>query len=292
MNKGNTGIWTIVAAIVLVALVFMVIGRMGKQNTLIQDPVSENPTKPTGEPVVPDESLISVTTPAPQATINPNIGISLSGSAKGNWFFEATAPVAVYDNANNKLAEKYISAHGDWMTTSFVTFSGTIDPFLTHGALAGYVLFSNSNPSDNEGTRHSIKVPVTFSPQEITKIKVYFGNSLNNPNTANCSLVYAVEREVPKTASVGKTALQYLFTGPTSTEKAAGYTTVVDSSITVKSLIIGGGVAIADFDFLPSGGSCLVGQARAQITQTLMQFPTVKKVKILLNGSESEALQP
>nr|MBP6926249.1 GerMN domain-containing protein [Candidatus Paceibacterota bacterium] len=52
------------------------------------------------------------------------------------------------------------------------------------------------------------------------------------------------------------------------------------------------GVATADFSFLPSGGSCLVGEARAQIEQTLKQFSTVKTVKILLNGSEAEALQP
>jgi spore germination protein GerM len=40
------------------------------------------------------------------------------------------------------------------------------------------------------------------------------------------------------------------------------------------------------------GGSCRVTAIRAQITQTLEQFSTIKNVIISVNGSVDEALQP
>ncbi|PIP22172.1 MAG: hypothetical protein COX38_02115, partial [Candidatus Nealsonbacteria bacterium CG23_combo_of_CG06-09_8_20_14_all_39_25] len=40
------------------------------------------------------------------------------------------------------------------------------------------------------------------------------------------------------------------------------------------------------------GGSCKVSAIRAQITQTLKQFPTVDEVVISINGRTEDILQP
>jgi hypothetical protein len=242
----------------------------------------------------PDMSSKIVVTAPEGNSVNASTGFTVSGKAVGNWFFEASAPVSVYSKDGKLLVATYMTAQGDWMTTNFVPFKGEIPPFLTNGATEGYIQFENDNPSGNEGSRYVYKKYVTFGAQETQKIKLYFGNTIKNPNAANCSLVYAVERTVPKTDSIGTLALRTLLRGTTEAESKLGYTSAFDrgSGNELKSLTIKNGVATADFSFLPSAGSCLVGEARAQIEQTLKQFPTVTSVKILLNGSESEALQP
>ena len=238
-------------------------------------------------------SKIRVSIPAGNS-VNASTGFEVGGQAVGNWFFEASAPVSVYSKDGKLLVATYMTSQGEWMTTDFVPFKGQIPPFLTNGATEGYIQFENDNPSDNEGSHYVYKKYVLFDPQETQKIKLYFGNTIKNPNVADCSLVYAVERTVPKTESIGTLALRTLLRGTTEAEAKLGYISAFDrgSGQELKSLTIKNGVATADFSFLPSGGSCLVGEARAQIEQTLKQFSTVKTVKILLNGSEAEALQP
>jgi hypothetical protein len=49
---------------------------------------------------------------------------------------------------------------------------------------------------------------------------------------------------------------------------------------------------ILDFSSLTIAGSCNVQAARNQLEKTFTQFSSVDNVRILLNGSESEALQP
>lgn len=255
------------------------------------DPKNSNNTKPTVQAI---EGMITITSPQQGSTIDPSAETIVSGKAVGNWFFEATAPVGVYDLDGKLLTRTYVSAMGEWMTTNYVDFTGKIAPFLTNGATSGYVQFSNSNPSDNEGFNRSLRIMVLFKTQETQTVKLYFGNTNKNPNTIDCSAVYSVERTIPKTTSVGTLTLRTLLQGPNESEVSLGYISALNngSGDELKSLVIKNGVAIADFAVLPSAGSCLVGEARAQIEQTLKQFPTVKTVKILLNGSESKALQP
>jgi spore germination protein GerM len=54
-------------------------------------------------------------------------------------------------------------------------------------------------------------------------------------------------------------------------------------------------VAKVDFDErlgFQVGGSCRVSAIRAQITETLMQFSTVKSVVVSINGRTEDVLQP
>jgi len=54
-------------------------------------------------------------------------------------------------------------------------------------------------------------------------------------------------------------------------------------------------VAKADFDEqleFQVGGSCRVSAIRAEITQTLKQFSTVKEVVISIDGRTEDILQP
>ncbi|MFH1582463.1 MAG: GerMN domain-containing protein, partial [bacterium] len=65
--------------------------------------------------------------------------------------------------------------------------------------------------------------------------------------------------------------------------------------VEINSLSIINGVARADFNEqleYQAGGSCRVGAIRAQITETLKQFPTVNEVIISINGRIEDILQP
>jgi spore germination protein GerM len=71
--------------------------------------------------------------------------------------------------------------------------------------------------------------------------------------------------------------------------------TIIPSGTKLNSLIIKNGVATVDFNTkLTDGvaGSCKVGAIRAQIEETLKQFPTITDVTISVNGVSEGILQP
>jgi spore germination protein GerM len=139
----------------------------------------------------------------------------------------------------------------------------------------------------------TIKNPAK-SPDELMKVKVYFNNSKMDPEIS-CNKVFAVEREIPKTLAVANAALNELLNGPTDAEKDLGFFTSINEGIKVHNLTIKNGTAMADFDEqleYQVGGSCRVSAIRAQITETLKQFSTVKNVIISINGRIEDILQP
>ena len=94
---------------------------------------------------------------------------------------------------------------------------------------------------------------------------------------------------------MGRASLEELFKGPTDTEKNAGFSTSINPGVKIQSLTIENGTAKVDFNEqleYQVGGSCRVSAIRAQITQTLEQFPTIKNVIISINGRTEDILQP
>ena len=94
---------------------------------------------------------------------------------------------------------------------------------------------------------------------------------------------------------MARAALEQLLRGPTEAEKAQGFFTSINSGVKIQSLTIQAGTAYVDFDDqieFQVGGSCRVSAIRAEITQTLKQFPTVSEVIISVNGRTEDILQP
>lgn len=139
-----------------------------------------------------------------------------------------------------------------------------------------------------------ISVPVKLAAGETSTIKVFLGNNKLDPETV-CDKVFAVDRIIPKTQTVAKKAIDVLLDGLSYAEMEGGYYTNLNSGIKVNSLNINGDTAKIDFDEMLQqgvGGSCKVTFIRAQITQTLKQFPAVKNVIISINGQTEDILQP
>lgn len=91
--------------------------------------------------------------------------LTISGQAKGTWFFEATAPVSLMDASGKKIAEGHITATGDWMTTNFVPFTGTLSWATSTSATttAGTLVFMNDNPSGDPALQKTVTVPVRIA---------------------------------------------------------------------------------------------------------------------------------
>jgi spore germination protein GerM len=140
----------------------------------------------------------------------------------------------------------------------------------------------------------SAKAAASSASKTLT-LNVFFSNSKKDPQMTECNKVYAVKRTVPYRKDVAQAALEELFKGPSSKEKAAGYTTSLPKKVHMNKLSLTGDTATVDFDKTLQegiGGSCRVTSIRAQITLTLRQFPSIKNVVISVNGDSETALQP
>lgn len=139
---------------------------------------------------------------------------------------------------------------------------------------------------------NKVSVPVRFREVEAMTVKIFFGE---RDQGEDCSRVTAVDRRIERTLTPARRALEELLAGPVASEIIAGRTTAINSGVALRMVTIENGVARADFDSMLEagvGGSCRVQAIRAQITETLRQFPAVESVIISVNGRVQDALQP
>jgi hypothetical protein len=241
------------------------------------------------------QDLIRLTAPRPNQTIESPL--TITGEARGNWFFEASFPIKIYDGNGKLLGTTIAQAQADWMTNEFVPFQASLD-FSFSSTQKGILVLEKDNPSGLPQNADQLSIPVSFktvvSAENVMSVKVYFNYSNADPEYS-CYNVFAVDREIIKTQAVARAALEELLKGPTSAEKLQGYFTSINPGVMIQKLTIENGTASVDFDEQLEagvGGSCRVSAIRAQITETLKQFPTVQNVVISINGRTEDILQP
>lgn len=239
--------------------------------------------------------LIRIDNPRPNQVIESPIVIE--GEARGFWFFEANFPIKLFDEKDILLGSTIAQAQGDWMTETFVPFRATLN-FSPSTTAKGMLVLEKDNPSGLPENADALRIPIVFKksnpPKETMKVKVYFNNDRLDPEFS-CNKVFPVEREIVKTKAVAKASLEELLKGPLEKEKSEGSLTSINPGVKIQSLSIEDRVAKVDFDEqleFQVGGSCRVAAIRAQITETLKQFPTVKEVIISIDGRTEDILQP
>ncbi len=253
-------------------------------------PAAEKPDKGCSQ--VKDE-MIRVFSPESDQVVS--LPIIIKGEARGNWFFEASFPITLLDANGNELGLTIGQAKSDWMTTDFVPFEATLNIASLPSTSEGALVLERDNPSDLPENNKSVSIPVRFpKPEELMIIKAFFNNNNLDPEFS-CNKVSAVQRVVFKTEAVARAALKILLEGPTIEEQGKGYVTSINAGVKIQKLTIENNVAKVDFDSqleYQMGGSCRVAAIRAQITQTLKQFSTVKEVVISIDGRTEDILQP
>lgn len=211
------------------------------------------------------------------------------------WYFEGSFPIKITDKDGNVLGSSYVQAQSEWMTENFVPFKGEIS-FISDKQQNGFLILMKDNPSGLPENDQELKIPVIIESTDTMKIRVYFNNNNLDPEFS-CNKVFPVERIISKTEAVASASMAELLKGPTQAEKDAGFFTSINDGVMLQALMIGMESGTTKVDFSKKleegvGGSCRVSAVRAQITETLKQFSTVKSVIISINGRTEDILQP
>lgn len=235
----------------------------------------------------PKENLIKIE--SPRANEKVSSPLLIKGEARGNWFFEATFPVKIYDEKNNLIAQEGARAKSDWMTENFVPFEASIN-FSVDKEQKGTLVLEKDNPSGLPENSDEIRVPVILSPN-LREVKLfYYEPNLDKDRDGNiqCSRegLTPVEREIPITETPIQDTTKLLISGNlTDEERAQGITTEYPlEGFSLKGASLKNGVLTLEFNdpnYKTGGGSCRVGILWFQIEATAKQFPEVQKVQFL-----------
>lgn len=242
-------------------------------------------TRPVGA-ICDEQNFICINTPLADGLVdNPTV---VTGTAIA---FENTVSWRLEDADGNAIAQSVVTtdAPDTGKPGSFqMSIFWTILPRTTTGTLIAY------EASARDGSQaHVAKVPVKFVKRSTTAQKVYF---VPEPMTdTDCSIVKASPITIPSSIRPVEAALRALL-AIDSSDGPAGLTTVIPDRTRLISLNVNNGTATAVFDAgleRDGGGSCRVTAIRAQIEKTLLQFPSIKKVIISVQGkTPEETLQP
>lgn len=88
--------------------------------------------------------------------------LTVTGEARGTWFFEASFPIKIRDEYGNVLAAVPAQAQGEWMTTNFVPFSATINFTAPATTTRGFLVLEKDNPSGDPERDQAIIIPIRF----------------------------------------------------------------------------------------------------------------------------------
>lgn len=293
MNKLTTVIITIAfGALALGGIGVWLSIKAGSETA--QNQTQEPGTSVAGERLETDNIIVN--SPRPGDTISSPLEIT--GQATGRWYFEASFPVTLKDANGKIIAQTPAQAEGEWMTEEFVPFKGTL-AFTAPSTETGELIFEKDNPSGLPEFDEKVTMPVRFAPTAApsASVKIFFGKTGGDKGEGafECNQVTPVERDIIPTQQVARAALEELFKGPTDEEKEQGYLTSINPGVKIQALSITDGTARVDLSKELDeqiGGSCRVSAIRAQITETLKQFPTVREVIISVDGRTEDILQP
>lgn len=109
------------------------------------------------------ESIVVAEPIAGAAVVSP---LTIRGEARGYWFFEASFPVALYDQYGAMLAQGVAQATSDWMTEDFVPFQAVLEyaiapvPGTTSLSMMGELVLMRDNPSGLPEHDMALEIPL------------------------------------------------------------------------------------------------------------------------------------
>jgi Immunoglobulin-like domain of bacterial spore germination len=149
----------IVGVLIVVGIVFLVTTHKTQAPVLPEQPIVEEPTPPSPEVVKTDDRIV-VTSPKPgEAITSP---LTITGEARGYWFFEASFPVVLVNWDGLIIAQGIAEAEGNWMTESFVPFTAKLTFIKPDYNERGTLILQKDNPSGLPENDAAVEIPVTF----------------------------------------------------------------------------------------------------------------------------------
>lgn len=105
--------------------------------------------------------VITVETPAEGEQVNTPL--TVTGEARGTWFFEGDFPIRLMTEDGEVLESHYATAQGEWMTEDFVPFEGEM-AFSVEEETEAVLRLERDNPSDKEELDMHMDIPLTLLP--------------------------------------------------------------------------------------------------------------------------------
>ena len=102
------------------------------------------------------EERVQVESPTERQVVSSRF--TVSGQARGFWFFEASFPVEITDENGNQLLIVPAQAKEDWMTEDFVPFEVLIDVGDYEGR--AWVILHRDNASGLPEHDASVRIPI------------------------------------------------------------------------------------------------------------------------------------
>ncbi len=101
---------------------------------------------------------MTISSPLPDSVVTSPL--SVSGFAKGTWFFEANIPVSLEDEDGNVIVQVGGMAQSEWMTEDFVPFAAEL--VFTTDKENGWLVIRKDNPSALPEYDAEFRIPVKF----------------------------------------------------------------------------------------------------------------------------------
>lgn len=238
--------------------------------------------------------VFDLTSPTPNSELGCDF--ILAGEMPREWFFENSFPYSITVN-EKEILKGTVQGLADYTIEEMIPFSEKI--ICSEECKGeGEIILRNDNPSGLLENSDEYRIPVKFTSSCVTEtmqVKVFYGSSIEDPDSLRCDVTYELPRTIEKTVAVGKASLLELLKGPNITERGKGYYSSIPIGTELNSLKVEDGVAYADFNQKLTeniGGACLNSKIRSQIEGTLKQFSTVDKVVISVNGETEGVLEP
>jgi hypothetical protein len=270
----------------LTTILFLVVVFIGGVYWYLSSPVEQVTDNDNGT----YRDLIRVDSPQTNEVISSPL--TISGAARGMWYFEATFSLRLLDANGNEVPIQpgYIMTENEWMTEDFVPFE-TTHTFTAPETETGTLVFERANPSGLPEHADEYRVPVRFDTggAPLRTIQLYYydpGADEDESGNIMCSEagLVAVDRSIPVTQTPVQDAVQLLLRGEvTPQERMRGITTeyplegleLTGASRDEGALVL----QFADPEGRTVGGSCRTNILWLQIRETAKQFEGVDEVQ-------------
>lgn len=110
--------------------------------------------------IVPNDKSNSILVSSPVGDAEVSSPLSISGRARGNWFFEGSMPIVIQDAYGSVIAEGHVTAQGAWTTTEFVKFVGNLQFNNYIKGSKATLIIKKSNPSGLPQNYDSVRIPI------------------------------------------------------------------------------------------------------------------------------------
>lgn len=159
----NTRLWSgilIAVFILILGLTWALFAIPAPTKSPLTPPISSEQAATTTAPVSTSSlgARVVVTSPMSGATVPKSF--TVTGTAPGPWYFEASFPIKVVDANNNFIGQGIAEAQTDWMVVGDVSFIAAVTTTGYSGSAT--LVLMRDNPSGMPENDDSISIPIVI----------------------------------------------------------------------------------------------------------------------------------